>query len=260
MHKHTIACIGCGNMGGAMLGGWLSVAAQRGYRVLGMTRTPARAATLAARGLSLYETAEDVAREADILVLAVKPYQVEDVLARVAPALGPEKVLVSVAAGVSVERLRAASGGRCPVVRCMPNTPALVGKGVFALCFDDPSLTPDDRERVQRLFADLGVCVELPEGRMTAFSALVGAGPAYVFQMMQGLVQAGVTQGFSWAQSRELVAALFEGCFFMDGNASEEYLFAIEQDVFALGLDAAEADAVVQHFCAVGNAHVVEFG
>ena len=175
MHKHTIACIGCGNMGGAMLGGWLSVAAQRGYRVLGMTRTPARAATLAARGLSLYETAEDVAREADILVLAVKPYQVEDVLARVAPALGPEKVLVSVAAGVSVERLRAASGGRCPVVRCMPNTPALVGKGVFALCFDDPSLTPDDRERVQRLFADLGVCLELPEGRMTAFSALVTA-------------------------------------------------------------------------------------
>ena len=55
-------------------------------------------------------------------------------------------------------------------------------------------------------------------------------------------------------------AALFEGCFFMNGNAPEEYFLAIEQDVFALGLDAAEADAVVQHFCAVGNAHVVEFG
>ncbi|WP_297228344.1 pyrroline-5-carboxylate reductase [uncultured Desulfovibrio sp.] len=212
MNKRTIACIGCGNMGGAMLGGWLSVAGQRGYRVLAMTRTPARAAALAARGLELCETAEEAARQADILVLAVKPYQVEDVLARVAPALGPETILVSVAAGVSVERLRTACGGRCPVVRCMPNTPALVGKGVFALCFDDPSLKPDARERVQRLFADLGVCVELPEGRMTAFSALVGAGPAYVFQMMQGLVQAGVTQGFSWAQSRELVAALFEGC------------------------------------------------
>ena len=112
-----------------------------------------------------------------------------------APALGPEKLLISVAAGVSVERLRAASGGRCPVVRCMPNTPALVGKGVFALCFDDPALKPADKERVLRLFADLGVCVELPEARMTAFSALVGAGPAYVFQMMQGLVQAGVDAG-----------------------------------------------------------------
>ena len=212
MNKRTIACIGCGNMGGAMLGGWLSVAGQRGYRVLGMTRTPARAAALVERGLTLCETAAEAAQKADMIVLAVKPYQAEEVLAGMAPALGPEKLLISVAAGVSVERLRTASGGRCPVVRCMPNTPALVGKGVFALCFDDPALKPADKERVLRLFADLGVCVELPEARMTAFSALVGAGPAYVFQMMQGLVQAGVTQGFSWAQSRELVAALFEGC------------------------------------------------
>lgn len=208
----TIACIGCGNMGGAMLGGWLAVAGKRDYRLLGMTRTPARAAALVERGLTLCGTAEEAARQADIVVLAVKPYQVADVLAGLSPALDAGKLLVSVAAGVSVERLRAASGGRCPVARCMPNTPALVGKGVFALCFDDPALTPEARERVQRLFADLGVCVELPEARMTAFSALVGAGPAYVFQMMQGLVQAGATQGFSWAQSRELVAALFEGC------------------------------------------------
>lgn len=212
MYTSVIACIGCGNMGGAMLGGWLGVADKRGYRLLGMTRTPARAASLAERGLTLCDTAEEAARQADIVVLAVKPYQVEEVLAALSPALGPGKLLVSVAAGVSVQRLRAACGGRCPVVRCMPNTPALVGKGVFALCFDDPSLTADDRARVQHLFADLGLCVELPEARMTAFSALVGAGPAYVFQMMQGLVQAGATQGFSWAQSRELVAALFEGC------------------------------------------------
>ena len=212
MQTCTIACIGCGNMGGAMLGGWLSVAAERGYALTGMTRTPARAAALVERGLTLCETAAEAAQKADMIVLSVKPYQAEEVLAGMAPALGPEKLLISVAAGVSVERLRAASGGRCPVVRCMPNTPALVGKGVFALCFDDPALKPADKERVLRLFADLGVCVELPEARMTAFSALVGAGPAYVFQMMQALVQAGVTQGFSWAQSRELVAALFEGC------------------------------------------------
>lgn len=212
MQTCTIACIGCGNMGGAMLGGWLSVAAERGYALTGMTRTPARAAALVERGLTLCETAAEAAQKADMIVLSVKPYQAEEVLAGMAPALGPEKLLISVAAGVSVERLRAASGGRCPVVRCMPNTPALVGKGVFALCFDEPALKPADKDRVLRLFADLGVCVELSEARMTAFSALVGAGPAYVFQMMQGLVQAGVTQGFSWAQSRELVAALFEGC------------------------------------------------
>ncbi len=212
MQTTTIACIGCGNMGGAMLGGWLPEAQARGYRLLGMTRTPSRAAALVERGLILRDTAEEVAREADILVLAVKPYQVEAMLARLASVIRPETLLVSVAAGVSVARLRAAVGGRCPVVRCMPNTPALVGKGVFALCFDDPALRPEDCERVRALFGHLGVSVDLPERQMTAFSALVGAGPAYVFQMMQGLVQAGVTQGFSWSQSRELVAALFEGC------------------------------------------------
>ena len=171
MQTCIIACIGCGNMGGAMLGGWLSVAAERGYALTGMTRTPARAAALVERGLTLCETAAEAAQKADMIVLSVKPYQAEEVLAGMAPALGPEKLLISVAAGVSVERLRAASGGRCPVVRCMPNTPALVGKGVFALCFDDPALKPADKERVLRLFADLGVCVELPEARMTAFSA-----------------------------------------------------------------------------------------
>ena len=142
--------------------------------------------------------------------MAVKPYQIEALLAGMAPDFGPDTVVISVAAGISIARLQAAAGGRCPVVRCMPNTPALVGKGVFALCFDG-KVPAAGKEDILRFFSQLGVCLELPEARFTAFSALIGAGPAYVFGMMQGLVQAGVTLGLGRKECRDMVAALFEG-------------------------------------------------
>lgn len=138
--------------------------------------------------------------------MAVKPYQIEALLAEMAPEFGPDTVVISVAAGISIARLQAAVGGRCPVVRCMPNTPALVGKGVFALCFDD-KVPAESKEDILRFFSQLGVCLELPESRFTAFSALIGAGPAYVFGMMQGLVQAGVTLGLGRKECRDMVAA-----------------------------------------------------
>ena len=208
----TIACIGCGNMGGAMLGGWLGCAKENDYVLRGMTRTPSRASALVERGLLLLPTAREAVQQADIIILAVKPYQAEAVLRDLAPALPENAVVVSVVAGLGLDRLRQAVGDRCPVVRCMPNTPAVVGKGIFALCFDHPALEDGQKDAVRRLFGTLGMVLDLPEHSFTAFSALVGAGPAYVFQMMQGLVQAGVTQGFPRAQARQLVTALFEGC------------------------------------------------
>ena len=92
----------------------------------------------------------------------------------------------------------------------MPNTPALVGKGVFAFSFEEDA-TSESKAGLMELFGALGLCLELPEARFTAFSALIGAGPAYVFEMMQGLVQAGVTLGFQHKEARRMVAALFAG-------------------------------------------------
>ena len=162
------------------------------------------------RRASRLDSAGELARKARYVVMAVKPYQIEALLAGMAPDFGPDTVVISVAAGISIARLQAAVGGRCPVVRCMPNTPALVGKGVFALCFDD-KVPAAGKEDILRFFSQLGVCLELPESRFTAFSALIGAGPAYVFGMMQGLVQAGVTLGLGRKECRDMVAALFEG-------------------------------------------------
>ena len=226
-----IGCVGCGNMGGAIMAG---LAQKGGYELCGFNRTASRMRPLEELGVRVLESPLAVAQAADVLVLGVKPYQAADVLAQMRPGLTADKTVVSVAAGVSRQRLTQAVDGLCPVVRCMPNTPALVGMGVFALCFEDPALPDARKADILALFNALGVCVELPESKFTAFTALIGAGPAYVFAMMQGLVQAGVTLGFQHKESRDMVAALFGGCATMVEQSTKP-LMQLRDDVCSPG-------------------------
>ena len=211
-----IGCVGCGNMGGAILAGLArsgghSQGQTDAYALCGYNRTASRMRPLEEAGVQVMTSPLAVAENADIIILAVKPYQMREVVGQLRPALDANKVLVSVAAGITSNSLAQWAENACPVVRCMPNTPALVGMGVFALCLEDPKLSPNCKQSLLQVFGTLGQCVELAEEKFTAFSALIGAGPAYVFAMMQGLVQAGVTLGFTHAQSRQMVTALFAG-------------------------------------------------
>lgn len=211
-----IGCVGCGNMGGAILAGLARSAGHNqdqtdAYALCGYNRTASRMRPLEQAGVQVMTSPLAVAENADIIILAVKPYQMREVVGQLRPALDANKVLVSVAAGITSGSLAQWAENACPVVRCMPNTPALVGMGVFALCLEDPKLSQSSKQSLLQVFGTLGQCVELAEEKFTAFSALIGAGPAYVFAMMQGLVQAGVTLGFTHAQSRQMVTALFAG-------------------------------------------------
>ena len=211
-----IGCVGCGNMGGAILAGLArsgghSQGQTDAYALCGYNRTASRMRPLEEAGVQVMTSPLAVAENADIIILAVKPYQMREVVGQLRPALDANKVLVSVAAGITSNSLAQWAENACPVVRCMPNTPALVGMGVFALCLEDPKLSQSRKQSLLQVFGTLGQCVELAEEKFTAFSALIGAGPAYVFAMMQGLVQAGVTLGFTHAQSRQMVTALFAG-------------------------------------------------
>lgn len=227
----TLGCVGCGHMGGAILAGL----AHKGTCALcGYNRSPERMRPLEDMGVRRMATALDVARAADVLLVAVKPRQVDAVLRELCPVLDSSTVLVSVAAGIPMASLKAAVGQACPVVRCMPNTPAVVGKGAFALCLDDPALSDQQKADVRSLFAQCGMCVELAESQFTAFSALMGAGPAYVFGVMQGLVQAGVTLGFPQDKARRMVTALFEGCAVMAASDTAP-LMQLRDDVCSPG-------------------------
>ncbi len=225
----SAGCIGCGSMGGAILAGL----AQSGkdVRLFGHTRTMSRLDALEAKGVVKVANAEDMPLRCRYVVLAVKPYQAQDVLARIKDSLSVGNVLVSICAGLSLATLKEWSGGACPVVRCMPNTPAMVAEGVFAFSFEDPALAPERREEILELFGCLGQCVEVPEARFTAFTSLIGAGPAYLFDLMEGMVQAGVALGFQHRDCRTMVAQLFAGCGRMALQRPDIHLMQLRDDV-----------------------------
>ena len=199
-----IGCIGCGNMGGAILGGLAEVP---GLELYGYNRTPQRLEPLCAKGVTAVPDIPGIAARCDVLVIGVKPYLVGGVLAEALPSLKPETVVISIAAGVTLHDLRDAVQGRCHVVRVMPNTPALVGAGVFGIQ-EDPALPKNVFAMILDLFGLLGSTIVLPEKKFNAFMALVGCGPAYVFHFMDALAEAGVTMGFTRQEALELVTQL----------------------------------------------------
>jgi pyrroline-5-carboxylate reductase len=201
--------IGVGNMGSAILRGL----ARRGdLELWGYDAYPAKAEELARDiGLTLAGSARELAEACDYVVVAVKPQQVPAMLADLGPVLDASTCLLSIAAGVTQASLGEYSGGGCPVVRIMPNTPAMVGAGVYALCFEDPRLAQGQKDLIRSLFESIGTVYVLEEKLFDAFTAVSGCGPAYVFYFMDAVVEAGVQVGLSRDQATGMVKALFAG-------------------------------------------------
>ncbi|NDY55382.1 pyrroline-5-carboxylate reductase [Desulfovibrio sulfodismutans] len=205
----VVGFIGTGNMGAAIIRG-LSPLGKAD--LLGFDLNAAKLAELAAEtGMAVAKSPLDVATGADYVVLCVKPQHMREVLDSLRPALAKGKCLVSIAAGITMEKLAAWSGGRCPVVRIMPNTPALVGAGSYAVCLDDPKLAQAQKDLVLELFSAIGKTFPLPEKDFDAFTALSGSGPAYVMYFMEALIESGVYVGLSRGLSTDVVLELLRG-------------------------------------------------
>lgn len=201
--------IGCGNMGGAILAG---VAGLKKGKVFGYDPNEKAVAGLAEScGLEGCADEMDLTQKSHYVLIATKPELVEAVVTKIVPALTPGKILISLAAGVSLRALQTFSKGICPVVVIMPNTPAIVGAGCCALCFDDPALTETMKKDMLTLFSAISTTVVLEEPQITRFSALLGSGPAFVFHMLESMVEAGLRLGFSYADAKHLVESLFIG-------------------------------------------------
>ncbi len=214
----SIGCIGCGNMGSAILFG---LGKNKSLELMGYDTMPEQMAVLQGSGITAAKDIEHLVISSSTIILAVKPHLALPVLAQIAPLLTKDKVIISIAAGISIESMRKAVENKCAVVRCMPNTPALVGAGIFAFCFDDQKLDESRQEHILQFFRGIGMCIELEEHKFAAFSAFMGAGPAYAFYLMNSLVQAGVTLGFSRDDSRHMVEQLFDGCTTMAKNSAQ---------------------------------------
>ncbi|WP_277873226.1 pyrroline-5-carboxylate reductase [Sphingomonas profundi] len=207
--------VGAGNMGGAMLRGW--IAAGRDPRTI-VVIDPG-AADMPAGVLALPAPPPDGAAPA-VLVLAVKPQLLDRVAPALAPMLAAETLLVSILAGVEIASLKARFAAPETIVRCMPNLPAAIGRGVTALY--SPRLTRDVREVATGLVAPLGDVEWIDEeGLFDAVTALSGCGPAFLFRFVEAMAAAGEELGLPADQAARLALATVAGSATMAAGADE---------------------------------------
>lgn len=210
-----IAIIGGGSMGEALLAGLLRSGRQVKDLVVS-ERMPDRAKYLAETYSVQVAEVGDAAEHANFVVIAVKPTDVEQILDEVAEAAAKadadsaEQVFVSVAAGVPTSLFEAKLPAGSPVVRVMPNTPALVGAGVSALA-KGRFVTPEQLKGVADLFDCVGGVLTVAETQMDAVTAVSGPGPAYFFLMVEAMVDAGVAAGLSRPVATDLVVQTMAG-------------------------------------------------
>ena len=210
----TIAILGTGSMGGAILAGLLNpeVEVQGGIRVT--NRSTAKAEKLASASVTSLATSVDpdanrtAVTGARIVIIGVKPAMVPDLLREIADSLEPDAIVVSVAAGVTIETMESLVAGS--VLRSMPNTPSVVGKGVTGLAAGTRS-SDDDLAIVRALFETVGDVLVIPEGQINALSTISGSGPAYVFFLIEQLTRTAVGLGFTEEQAATMVNGTFIG-------------------------------------------------
>ena len=210
-----IAIVGGGGMGEALLAGLLRAGRQVKDLVVA-ERDPDRAKYLAEKHSVLVTTVADAVDTATYVIVAVKPFDVEGLVAEIAEAAAQaesdtaEQVFVTIAAGVTTAFFENKLPAGAPVIRVMPNAPVVVGGGVSALA-PGRFATAEHLKEVSAIFDAVGGVLTVPESQLDAVTALSGSGPAYFFLMVEAMVDAGVNAGLSRSVATELVAQTMAG-------------------------------------------------
>ena len=212
----TIALLGAGSMGRAIIAGLLSpdVHVEGGVRLTNRTaREDEFAGDARVTRLVVAETLDAnrlAVAGASVVIIGVKPAMVADLLDDIADALAPDALIVSVAAGVTTRTMEAHLPAGQPVVRTMPNTPATVGRGVTGLTVGTRT-TPEDLALAVQLFETVGDVLVVEEEAMDALGSISGSGPAYVFYFIEKLIETAIDKGFTREQADLMVRGTFTG-------------------------------------------------
>lgn len=193
MVTKKIGIIGCGNMGGAILYGALESGVLPKENAYVYDINPAMMEKAKGWGVNLAADDEDVCKKSDIILLAVKPQNAAEALSQCKKALD-NKAMMSIVAGVTVERLQNMIDGTPRILRILPNTPAMVFEGAFALCSDN-DLSEDELETSKAICSAIGIIEMVPEHLIDAACGLSGGGPAYVAMFIEAMADGGVKQG-----------------------------------------------------------------
>jgi pyrroline-5-carboxylate reductase len=210
--KETIAVIGCGNMGGALIGGFCSKLKVDPKRIVACDTDAEKLADLQKRfGVRTSGNPKDAVSGAHVILLALKPKLVGPVLKSLKPVLAarrPTPLLVSIAAGVMLEEIRGIVGPRLRIVRGMPNLPCSIGVGLTAIYGSDP----DDVLLAEYLFQGVGETIILQqESEMDAATALGASAPAFIFHVVEALADGGVKVGLTREQAMSMAAQMTRG-------------------------------------------------
>lgn len=207
---NKIGFIGAGNMGKAIIGGLLATKQVAASDILVSDPLKESLKAYAAQtGVTACEDNISLTKEADCIVLAVKPQVIDGVLAEMKEEIAG-KLVISIAAGVSVARLQAGLGNDCHIIRTMPNTPAMVGEGLTVLCYGE-GVTEEEKTTAKQIFQSVGQVQEMEEKYLNSVIALTSSSPAYFFMMIEAMADAAVKAGLPRKASYEMAAQAMYG-------------------------------------------------
>ncbi|MBS1959594.1 MAG: pyrroline-5-carboxylate reductase [Bdellovibrionales bacterium] len=208
--KH-IAIIGMGKMGEAIAQGLMESKLASQYKITGTTRSEESSKEVHdSLKISCSTDNSAAIKGADIVLLAIKPHQVEAVLQTNQKNFRSDQLILSICAAISTDQISEWSGGKAAVIRSMPNTPCLIKNGVTAIC-KGPRCEDSHLREAEKIFKELGEVTILEESLFDGVTGLSGCGPAYIYLMIEALSEAGVKVGISRKQATMLAAQTMMG-------------------------------------------------
>ena len=221
-----IGFIGVGNMATAIIGGILRSRIAQSCDLTVYDHLAEKCEVMREKGCTVAENVCAVAKQCQIVFLAVKPQNYPEVLAELHGAVTEETVLVSLAAGISTAYVAEAAGCACKVVRVMPNTPLLLGIGATALCCS-ANVSETERETVAQMFRTSGIVEFLPEEQMNAIISVNGSSPAYFYLFAKAMLAGAKEQGIDEELALRMIAQTMIGSAKMlteSGDSPEELI------------------------------------
>lgn len=241
----VIGFIGCGKMAQAMIGGMLKANIVERSRVLVSARSKDTLEKVEEPfAVRVSTNNREVAMSSDLLFLAVKPDQYEEVILEIHDSIKQDVIVVSMAPGLTLEWLQDRFGREVKLVRTMPNTPSLVGEGMTAFCMNS-ALTKEDEKAVKVVLESFGKAELIEESLMDSIPAVSGSSPAYVFMMIEALADGAVKQGISRQQAYKLAAQAVLGAAKMVLETGK-HPAALKDDVCSPGGATIEAVATLE--------------
>lgn len=206
MFDKIIGFIGAGNMGSAIIGGILNSSLATTSQIIASAHSSATLEKIRTKfSIETTLSNETVAERSDILFLAVKPNKFDEVIPQISEHIKNGSIIVSIAAGKSVAAIEKAFGKEIKLVRAMPNTPALVGEAMSALCAND-AVTAEELAEIKTIFDSFGKCEVVPESLFDAVIGVAGSSPAYVYMFIEAMADAAVADGMPRAQAYKFAA------------------------------------------------------